>query len=260
MGTELMKFDMKNRNIKQHILYVVALLLLVCDVMPAARLSAASFDKYEIRVIRPRYFAKRKKFELGVGGGVVTNQSFIYTYNGSLALTYHFTEQWGLEASGSFGFPVDKDDKRILNGENYGIKTQIIRTESSMDLTALYTPIYGKYQLSSGRLIYFDTYLAFGLGQAGVNYQYDNCPRQEDALPGVVVTDPSDPTVISYPEFVLGLGQRYFINKKDSLKWEVRNHRFSYDPNDGACPDDGASEGSRSHNNINMQVGFSRFF
>ena len=38
------------------------------------------FKDIEIRVIRPKYFAKRSKFELGAQATVITNQTFIYTF------------------------------------------------------------------------------------------------------------------------------------------------------------------------------------
>jgi len=219
---------------------------------------AAKFDNYEIRVIRPRYFSKRKRFELGVNGSVVTNQTFIYTYLGSLNLTYHFSEQIGIEFTGAYGFSVDKDDKRVLDSENFAIKTQIIRTQSLVEAALLYTPIYGKYQLTSGRLIYFDTFLAFGIGQSGVDYQYDHCLTQAEAPPGVTVEDPPQATVVSYPTFTVGLGQRFFLNKTDGIKWDVRDHIFSYDRADGSCP---GEEGlDVTQHSVTMQMGLSRFF
>src|SRR5690606_3852451 len=111
--------------------------------------------------IRPRYFAKRQRLELGTQGLVVTNQTFIYTYMLSGILTYHFSEQLGLELMGAWGSSVDKEDKNTLDS-SFNIKTQIVRSKTMLIGNALWTPIYGKYQLSSGRLIYFDTFLSVG--------------------------------------------------------------------------------------------------
>jgi hypothetical protein len=119
------------------------------------------WEKYEIRVIRPRYFAKRNRMELGAEFSAVMNQTFIYTYMVTGLATYHFSEYIGLELSGTYGFSIDKDDKKTLD-DQYQIKTQIIRTQYALGGTLLWTPIYGKFQMPSGRVVYFDTYLSAG--------------------------------------------------------------------------------------------------
>jgi outer membrane beta-barrel protein len=209
------------------------------------------FDKYEIRVIRPRYFIKRQKFELGATGTMVTNQTFIYTYMLSGLLTYHFTETLGFELGGTYGFSVDKDDKRILESENFGIKTQILRTEYILGGSLLWTPIYGKYQLAGGRVIYFDTYLLGGVGQTGIDYLYDHCV---DPTAGEAPAR----TTMSYPTLILGAGQRYFVNKDTGLNWSIRNHKLWYNSKDGACP--GETGEDSSQDSITIHIGMSKFF
>lgn len=208
------------------------------------------FEKYEIRVIRPRYFTKRKKFELGVSGNVIMNQPFIYTYSGSASLGFHFTEQFGLELAGTYGFSIDKEDKEILHSETFRIETQILRTQYELSGALQYTPIYGKYQLSSGRLIYFDTYFTAGYGLSGIEYRYEQCETDEKPRP--------QGRVVSYGSFLFGAGQRYFISKKTSIKWGVRASTFSYDIADGGC-EGSASEESTQYN-VTMHTGISRFF
>ncbi len=253
-------------KIKKHLL--CNLLVVVAGIVSEVALpgfggiaTAAKFENYEIRVIRPRFFTKKGKFELGLTGSAVTNQTFIYTYLGSGALTYYFTEALGLELSGTYGFSVDKDDKRILDSDQFKIQTQILRTQHMMEAAVLYAPIYGKYQLSTGQLIYFDTFLAAGAGSTGVDYQYDHCPKPEDTPEGAVkpFAEPPTPTVVSYPTFIFGLGQRYFINKQDGLRWDVRIHNFNYNTADGACPDDSVDK-VQLQTNVTLQMGMSRFF
>ncbi|MEZ4742153.1 MAG: outer membrane beta-barrel domain-containing protein [Bdellovibrionota bacterium] len=238
-------------------LVCLIMLFLLPDFFSEKIAVGARFDDYEIRVIRPRYFSKRKKFELGLSGSVVTNQTFIYTYLGSLNVTYHFTEQFALELAGAYGFSIDKDDKRILD-DDFSIKTQIIRTQYLMEGSVLYTPIYGKYQLASGRLIYFDTFFALGAGISGVDYNYEQClPPEDQANPDSTDEIPA-PQVYQYPTITFGVGQKYFINKRDGIKWEVRDHYFTYDRQDGGCPGE-PSEKNPQHN-MTLQVGYSRFF
>lgn len=213
------------------------------------------FTNFEIRVIRPRFFSKRGKFELGTEGVVITNQTFIYTYLASGILSYHFTESLGLELSGTFGTSIDKEDKTILETD-FNIKTQIIRTKTIYSASMLWTPIYGKYQLSSGRLIYFDTYLVGGLGTTGVEYFFDHCVKNEDDE-----IDIRADYIQQYPTFTVGVGQRFFLDRKSSFKWNLRNHSLQISSADGACTEDPDIESIDSiHYNLTMQFGYSRFF
>ena len=131
---------------------------------------AERFKDVEIRVIRPRYFTKAKRFELGAGMNMIMNESFIYTFLATGLATYHFTETWSIEAMGAFGLSFDKNDKRILF-DKFDIRTEIIRTLYQMEAMIQYTPIYGKWQFGSGRLIYFDTFIEAGGGMTGVNWE-----------------------------------------------------------------------------------------
>jgi outer membrane beta-barrel protein len=237
----------------------VATLIFSAIETPQAVAQETRFDNYEIRVIRPRYFSKRSKFELGVTGSVITNQTFIYTYLLSGALTYHFTDIFGLELSGTYGKSFPKEDMTTLRTDDFKIRTQILRTKYMMEGALLYTPIYGKYQLSTGRLIYFDTFLAAGAGSTGVEYLYDHCEAtKKDESGRDVPTDVPAPTVMSYPTFVIGGGQRYFLNKRDGLRWDVKLHHFSYNEKDGGCPIENL-DSELQQDNVTFQFGVSRF-
>lgn len=224
-------------------------------------LVAADFEEYDIRVIRPRYFAKKKRLELGTEAIVVMNQTFIYTYLLSGILTYHFNESMALELSGAYGFSVDKDDKRVLK-EDFAIRTAILRAQYMALGTLVYTPIYGKYQVQGGSVIYFDTFISVSGGMTGVEYLYDHCSsidEQKASNPTGNAEQPPAEQTKSYPTFALGLGQKFYLNKKDSIRWDVRNHLFSYDLKDGSCFAN-AESSTDVHNNITLQMGWSRFF
>lgn len=218
-------------------------------------LAEEQFDKFDIRVIRPKYFSKTGRLETGAQMSVVMNQSFIYTYLATGILNYHFSETFAAEGAFAYGFSVDKDDKKALD-TNFKIKTQILRTEYFMEGGLVYTPVYGKYQLSSGRVVYLDTFLAAGGGMTGVRYLYDHCPTSSDNA-GVV--DPPAPTTKGYPTFYFGGGQRIFLDKKTSLRWDVRAHYFSYSTADGACDPTTAPKESKGQTNITMQLGAGYF-
>ena len=231
--------------------------ILGCGGVGAAS-AAEQFEKYEIRVIRPKYFAKTGRMETGAQLSVVMNQSFIYTYLATGLLDYHFSETLALEGALAYGFSIDKDDKRTLDS-NFKIKTQILRTQYFMEGGLLYTPVYGKYQLANGRLIYLDMFFSAGAGMTGVNYLYDHCPKPSDAPEGVEIVAPPGPKGASYPTVFAGVGQRIFMDKKLSLRWDVRGHAFSYNTADGACDPTSATKGSDMQTNITMQLGAGYF-
>ena len=216
------------------------------------------FDKYEIRVIRPKYFTKTNRLETGAQLSVVMNQSFIYTYLATGLLNYHFSEQWAGEGAFALGFSIDKDDKRSLKS-NFKIQTQILRTQFFAEGGALYTPVYGKYQLDSGKLIYLDLFFSAGVGMTGINYLYDHCPKPSEVGQNVVVPIPPGPTTKSYPTFYAGMGQRIFMDKKLSLRWDVRAHMFGYNLADSACDPENATKATNTQTNITLQLGAGYF-
>ena len=239
---------------------VVAAVLVSSQCLTTYALAESQDDRFkdvEIRVIRPKYFSKRKRFELGADFSIVSNQTFIYSYLLTGNATFHLTETWAFEAAASYGFSIDKADKRDLDSK-FSIKTEILRTKYMMDGALLWSPIYGKYQLASGRLIYFDTFLIGGVGMSGVEYTYDNCTSNENATNQPYVT-PS-PQTKGYLTAIWGLGQRYFVNESTSLKWSVRDHYFPYSKADGACDRANPPSGKDSNQNIVIQLGASKFF
>lgn len=229
-------------------LLLFLLLLLPCHVYAE---QAEQFDKYEIRVIRPKFFTKTGRLETGAQMSVVMNQSFIYTYLATGILDYHFSEMFAAEAAVAYGFSVDKDDKQTLS-KDFKINTQILRTQYFLEGGLLYTPVYGKYQLSSGKVIYLDTFFSAGAGMTGIAYQYGHC----EASSGESI--PADHTQ-SYPTFFMGGGQRIFVDKKTSLRWDVRAHIFSYDKRDGSCSPTREDSESKPQTNITMQLGAGYF-
>jgi outer membrane beta-barrel protein len=242
-------------------MFVGGLLVPKLNLLPAALAAEEDlFEKYEIRVIRPRYFAKRKRIELGTQLNIVMNQTFIYSYLMSGIVSYHFTEWLAFEINGAYGISVDKDDKKIL-AKDFDIKTQILRPKYLFTGSLIYTPIYGKYQTMSGGVIYFDTFLSAGAGMTGVEYLYDHCTPL-DQIPAdrreTAKAPPAERTV-GYPTLGVGIGQKFYVNKRDSIRWDVRNTMFNYAQVDGACDPDGVT-GSSLHQNVTMQLGVSRFF
>src|SRR5579859_3803182 len=108
--------------------------------------------------------------------------------------------------------------------------------------------MYGKYQLSTGRLVYFDTFVSGGGGIVGVYESFKQCSDSEG----------KKGEVLQYPFFEFGVGQRFFISKNDSLRWDIKSPMYFSNSADFACSD-GVSGSSEFNYNINFQVGYSRF-
>ncbi len=219
------------------------------------------FKNVEVRVIRPRYFNKRKRVELGAQFNGIMNEAFIYTFMASGLAAYHFTETFAVEAYGSIGFNLDKEDKRVLFDE-FEIKTKIFRTLYAMGANVQWTPIYGKWQFGSGRLIYFDTYASFGAGMTGIDWKYKDFCTEPDLLKNPNAAAIKSDQVKSYPTIVAGVGQRYFISKDMAVRWDIRNHALMYEKFDAECSTDTTQgeSGGGVHNNITIQLGATKFF
>lgn len=231
--------------------------LLPTGIAPKAQ--AKRFGGYEIRVIRPKYMAKRGKIELSGQGTLIMNQSFIYSLLGTGLLDYHFTEYLALELGGSVGFSVDKEEKRILKDE-FDIETQILRTKYIFSGGILWTPAYGKTQLPDGQVLYFDTFVTAQGGVTGIEYEYEQCivPPKDKQDPDNPITRPA-PQTKSYPTGIIGIGQKFFLSRDVSLRWDVRDHIFFYEQADGSCTPD-VPIGTKSHQNVTLQLGASTFF
>jgi outer membrane beta-barrel protein len=217
---------------------------------------SSHFSDYEIRVIRPKYFWKKNTFELGLQTISISNESFSYTHLISPYFVYHILDYIALETAFGAGASVDKADKVELE-KTFNIKTEVLHTDYIGFLSLLWTPMYGKYQWPSARMIYFDSYLSSGFGMNGIKYHYDHCPMSLDTKGNLVATSRPDETVF-YPSLSLGAGQRIFINPSESLKWDVRLYTFNINSSDGACFDDQTNE-VIAHDNIVFQFGYSYY-
>ncbi len=240
----------------------IGLLAMILTASPEVSLAAepkGRFSEYEIRVIRPRYFQKAQRFELGAQGTAIMNDTFVYSFLFTAIMGYHFSEALAFEFAGSGGFSVDREEKRTLFDE-FQIYTQIFRTLFSAEGSLQYTPMYGKWQLPSGKLIYFDTYISAGGGITGIDWQYsDFCVADKDPTTQQELPVPTN-RVATYPTIAVGLGQRYFIEKDLALKWDLRNHSMFYSVADTSCDPETTETGSSIHHNLTLQFGASKFF
>lgn len=189
-----------------------ASLLASLAAFPAAAQDDGQFKDYEIRVIRQKYFQKRFRVALGLNGGAIMNQSFIYTYQGGGDLSFHFTEWIGLFGEGQFGFTANKGDCDTL-GKTFKIGPVVNQINWIAGGGVVLTPIYGKYQLSNGDVTYFDWFFTVGGGVANVLTTEKNC----------LDNGKEDPPERQLTQFNFGTGQRYFLTKNIAAIWQLRD-------------------------------------
>jgi outer membrane beta-barrel protein len=182
----------------------------------AQKQQEASFSDVEIRVIRPKFFQKSVRVEVGASVGAVMNQSYTYTYMPSAKFGLHLLEWLELFGEGAFGITINKSDCTDL-GTKFAIEPVVQEIESVFGGGAALTPIYGKYQLGSGDVVYFDWFLIGGGGLAGMRYREQGCKP--------LGTDEKEkkPKPYSTVQFNFGTGQRFFLSKNVALNWYLRD-------------------------------------
>lgn len=242
-------------RLKVYHLWISLLFCSLTCILGPIDLFAEQFSDEEIRIIRPRYFEKKSRFELGLQLLTVINQSFVYTMMAAPYLGYHINEQWSIELGGAFGGEFDKESKLILE-QDFGVKSQTSILRYFVGVTGQWTPMYGKYALSSGELIYFDSFLSLGVGASGVEHLYNHCSAGRDSSGEPILRSS---TVYTYPFLGMGLGQRYFVSKNSSLRWDL-SARFTYaNEADSECLP-GQSDRVEYINTLALNLGYSLFY
>ena len=212
---------------------------------------ASKFPDVEVRAIRPRYFSKARKFEIGSQAMFVINRSFIYAYMLSANIGYHIDEAWALEAVFAMGSTQSKEDEINLK-ESFDITTQILEPRGSQDLAVIWSPMYGKYQLTDGKVVYYDTFMALGGGTVSAEYLYDHCASEEKPAPPA--------QSFSYSSGNVGVGQRFFLNRSMTFRWDLRDRIFFTNAQDASCDPSLTESQSRLEHNVTIQGGISHFF
>ncbi|NBW80909.1 outer membrane beta-barrel domain-containing protein [bacterium] len=203
-------------NIAKRIVRLSTALLCAGPLVLFAADEDAQFQSVEIRVIRPKFFQKSMRFELGASIAAVMNKSFTYTYLPTARVGMHFTEWLEVFGEGAIGLTINKSDCTEL-GSKFSIEPVVDEFDKLFGGGVAVTPIYGKYQLGSGDVVYFDWFLIGGGGMANMNQREQGCkPRAAD--------EPlKQPTPYSPVQFNFGTGQRFFLNKNSAVNWYVRD-------------------------------------
>jgi outer membrane beta-barrel protein len=65
-------------------------------------------------VVKGKFYPKSGRFELGVGGGAILNQSFINTFLVSASATYHLSDWHALSIEGFYGMSQDRGERTAV--------------------------------------------------------------------------------------------------------------------------------------------------
>ena len=178
---------------------------------------------YKINVIRPRYFVKKNRLELAADAQMVMNETFTYTLLFSAMSAFHFTEYLAVGFDAAVGLNIDKPDTKTLK-EDFYIEISSTYTKYNFGGNIMWSPVYGKYQLSSGKLIYFDTYVIGGGGLSTINMKIPSDGAEEGTEERINCLAGS-----------IGVGQRFYLNKHVSLRWQVKDVVIHIDQSDRSC-------------------------
>ena len=127
-------------------------------------------DDITVVTIRKKYFLKDNRQEFNLHGGYVPNDSFIHSLVVGGGYGYHYTEDFFLELTGGYFFNYNTDSTDLLKG-TFGITPDTDDLEYYGELHFGWSPIYGKLNFLTRKIVYFDvsSYLGGGVSQAQIS-------------------------------------------------------------------------------------------
>lgn len=181
----------------------------------------------EISVIQRRFLPKTKRFELFGGFANVVNDPWFQGMGADLRFGYHFTEEWGIEATGVFLSVTERQAIKDLYKE-HGVRTDsVISTKGYTGAAIVWNPIYGKMGLFNRRIVPFDMYFSLGGGSTKV----------DGGTGGSTIH--------------FGTGQIFALTKAVGFRWDFSWNTFSATPTTGSA---------QNFNNLLLTFGASFFF
>jgi len=174
------------------------------------------FSDVEIRVIRQKEFQKSLRLETSFHLNVMMSQAFLYTYLGNAQIAFHISESIGVFGEFGGGFSFNKADTSDL-ADSFSIEPEIEELQMWYGGGLVLTPAYGKYQLDSGNVIYFDWFFFAGAGMTNMAprrvLKVEETPLEEGEVEKVAY---------SGSQITFGTGQRYSLMDRVSVNWNLR--------------------------------------
>lgn len=169
-------------------------------------------------VVQSRTYAKEKKIGLSVLGGPILMDSWSTGFNFDVALSYYFTERWGVEIQGSIYSTDDSDTTKEIF--TMGGSPDFGRVTSFYGAMARWVPFYSKMSFMGTKVVYFD--MSLGLGAGLINYDQMLYGSGGGGNPVVAATESA-----SSPAIAFDISQTYFINPKLAVRVDYKMRFFN---------------------------------
>ena len=156
-------------------------------------------DSVSVVTVRKRYFLKGNRTELNLNGSWVGNDSYVRSLVAGGSLGYHFSEGFFMEAVGGYFINYDTSNTDLLQNQ-FGITPDTDDINYYGTVHVGWSPIYGKLNFMSKKVVYFDTSFYTGLGGTDAN------------VSGLA------------PHATFGLAQRFVFNKSMALRFDIKDN------------------------------------
>lgn len=153
-------------------------------------------DESQVTVVQNRTYTKAKKFEFSAFGGIVTTDPFLSVKNVGGSFGYHLNEYWSFHLI-AFKDLVGKSSALTSFEDFSGGTANTNHPKSFYGAEGSLSLLYGKLSLLGASIIYYDLQLSAGAGSTK--------------------TESGD-----YLTPMGGIGQRFYLSKNVSLKFDYR--------------------------------------
>ena len=233
--------------------------------------ASAPIPENKIRVIKNRYFQKRFRPEVYGGVSFLMNSPFVTSFYLNAEVNFHFSEYLGIYGIGAFGITTKKSVCEELGNSvdgdppGFNVSPNVIDYKLWYGAGVKYTPIYGKFQLTSGDVLYFDWMLLAGVGLGSIESDKRFCsetPNSENTADGES-SEANEKSSSSPLYFEYGTGQRLFFSQSLSVNWSIRGMTFLVEQKSSDTDENGqAVQSSKTsfRTNVLLSLGVGYFF
>jgi outer membrane beta-barrel protein len=221
---------------------------------PAANESAKKLDVSDLEtrywsakdtdytVVQNRLFSKAKRLALSLGYGIYVNDPWSTgpTYNA--ALSYYFSERYGIEADYSLTNSVDSAATSNLKQQQSGAPNHG-KMKSFYGGAFNWVPLYGKVSVLNSSIIYFDFAVSPGLGVVGYEQQTDSGGISQSAA-----------------AFTLDVTQHFFLNRTWALRFDYKNRWYNEQVVQYHAPTTGRTTQTQINNTSLLMLGVTVFY
>jgi outer membrane beta-barrel protein len=203
-------------------------------------------------VVQSRTYAKEKKFGLSLQSGPVLMDQWSTGFVFDAALSYYFTERWGVELQGTV-YSIDDNDLIGIIIDKGGLPDHG-KASNFVGAFARWVPIYSKMSFMGNKVIYFDMSFGLGVGMMGYDQQLS------DGGTGRVTQSKSTPSI------AFDISQAYFISPKLALRVDYKMRFYNeeivnYNTKGGAPSEaKGAKIRDDLSNATSLNMGITYFF